>query len=138
MLQFHVIGNLAADAEVKNFSSGDYVCFRVAHNFKTADGAEKTLWVSCFLRGNGGKLVEFLKKGALVFVCGRGSASTYSSHVTKQFEVSLDLQIDRIELLHSRPKITAESIMAALSENVILLDEIRKLCAEFESDKPFN
>lgn len=137
MLHFSVIGNLAADAEVKNFSSGDYVVFRVAHNFKTADGAEKTQWVSCFLRGTGGKLMEYLKKGASVFVCGRGSASTFSSHVTKKFEVSLDLQVDRLELLPSRPKVTAESLLSALSEKAISIDELKKACAEFESEQPF-
>lgn len=137
MLNFNVIGNLAADAEVKNFSSGDYVCFRVAHNFRTADGAEKTLWVSCFLRGTGGKLMEYLKKGALVFVCGRGSARTFSSHVTKQFEVGLDIQVDRIELLGGRPKITAESLLAALNDKHVILDDVKKVCAEFESEQPF-
>ena len=50
MLNFNVIGNLAADAEVKNFSSGDWVTFRVAHNFKDADGKDRTQWVSCMLK----------------------------------------------------------------------------------------
>ena len=69
MLNFNVIGNLAADAEVKNFSSGDWVTFRVAHNFKDADGKDRTQWVSCMLKGSGGKLLDYLKKGQLVFVC---------------------------------------------------------------------
>ena len=137
MLNFNVIGNLAADAEVKNFSSGDWTCFRVAHNFKDADGKDRTQWVSCMLRGSGGKLLEFLKKGTLVFVCGRGSARVFSSHVTKAFEVGLDCHVDRLELLGGRPKITAESLLAALNDKTVLLNDVKQVCAELESEQPF-
>lgn len=133
MLHFSIIGNLAADAEVKNFSSGDWVTFRVAHNYKDADGNEKTQWISCSMRGSGGKLLEYLVKGALVFVCGRGAAKTFSSHVTKQWEVGLDCVVDRLELLGSKPKLTIDAISKALDDGT--LDA--KALHEMLSEKPF-
>ena len=119
MLHFSVIGNLGADAEVKNFSSGDYVSFRVAHNFRDGD-KDRTQWVSCLMRGNGGKLIDYLKKGSLVYVTGRGAARAFSSQITKQFEIGLDLTVERVELLSSaRPKVTLDSIESAMKSGEV-------------------
>ena len=129
MLHFSLIGNLGADAEVKNFSSGDYVTFRVAHNFREND-KERTQWVSCYLRGNGGKLLDYLKKGASVFVCGRGSARTFSSQITKQFEVGLDIQVDRLELVSAQRKITLEAIKAAMESGEVSWQDVSTIINE--------
>lgn len=133
MLHFSIIGNLAADAEVKQFSSGDWVTFRVAHNYKDADGHEKTQWISCSMRGGGGNLLQYLIKGALVFVTGRGAARCFSSQVTKQFEVGLDCHVDRLELLSNKPKISVEAIKKAIDDKAISLDELKPLL----NDLPF-
>lgn len=134
MLNFNVIGNLATDAEVKNFSSGDWTCFRVAHNFKDADGKDRTQWVSCMLRGNGGKLLDYLKKGQLVFVCGRGAARVFSSHITKAYEVGLDLSVDRLELLSTPKKINLETIKEAIDQKLIDPTELKNM---LDNDMPF-
>lgn len=133
MLNFNVIGNLGADAEVKNFNSGDYVSFRVAHNFKDSEGKDKTVWISCLMRGNGGNLLQYLIKGAAVFVTGRGSARCFSSQVTKQFEVGLDLHVDRLELLSSKPKITPEAIQKALADGDLKAEDLKFIV----NDLPF-
>lgn len=132
MLHLSVIGNLGADAEVKNFNSGDYVSFRVAHNYKVED-KDRTLWVSCLMRGNGGKLLEYLKRGATVFVTGRGTLRTFSSHVTKQWEVGADCSVDRLELISTQKKVTPESIKAALDSGDLSADALK----EFISEQPF-
>ena len=125
MLHFSLIGNLGADAEVKNFSSGDYVTFRVAHNFKEGD-KERTQWVSCYLKGSGGKLLDYLKKGASVFVCGRGAARTFSSQITKQFEVGLDIQVDRLELISTKQKITLDAVLQAIERSELSVNELKE------------
>lgn len=135
MLHFQVMGNLAADAEVKNFSSGDYVSFRVAHNFREGD-FQKTQWISCLMRGSGGSLLDYLKKGQFVYVTGRGAARVFSSHVTKQFEVGLDLHVDRLELLPSRPKISVEAVKNALEDGLISENDLREILVP-EDEKPF-
>lgn len=130
MLHFSVIGNLGADAEVKNFSSGDYVSFRVAHNFRDGD-KYRTQWVSCLMRGNGGKLIDYLKKGSLVYVTGRGEARAFSSQITKQFEVGLGLAVERVELLSSaRPKITLDSIKSAMESGDVNWKDVSDLINE--------
>lgn len=129
MLHFSLIGNLGADAEVKNFSSGDYVTFRVAHNFKEGD-KERTQWVSCYLKGSGGKLLDYLKKGASVFVCGRGAARTFSSQITKQFEVGLDIQVDRLELVSTQRKITLEAIKSAMESGEVSWQDVSNMINE--------
>ena len=129
MLHFSLIGNLGADAEVKNFSSGDYVVFRVAHNFREGD-KERTQWVSCYLKGSGGKLLDYLKKGASVFVCGRGAARTFSSQITKQFEVGLDIQVDRLELVSTQRKITLEAIKSAMESGEVNWQDVSNMINE--------
>lgn len=129
MLHFSLIGNLGADAEVKNFSSGDYVTFRVAHNFKEGD-KERTQWVSCYLKGSGGKLLDYLKKGSSVFVCGRGAARTFSSQITKQFEVGLDIQVDRLELVSTQRKITLEAIKSAMESGEVSWQDVSNMINE--------
>lgn len=129
MLHFSVIGNLGADAEVKQFNSGEYVSFRVAHNYRDGE-KEKTLWVSCLMRGNGGKLLDYLKKGAAVYVSGRGEAKAFSSHITKQFEVSLNVQVDIIQLISQQRKMSVETIRQALELGEISAEDLKPLFDE--------
>lgn len=128
MLNFQIIGNLGADAEVKQFNSGNYVSFRVAHNYKDGD-KDKSVWISCLLRGDGGRLLDYLKKGQAVFVSGRGSARAFSSHITKQFEVGLDCNVDRVELLGSPTKITPENIAKAIESGALNQNDLQELIA---------
>ena len=77
MLQIEIIGNIGNDAEVKNINGKDFVSFSVAHSEKV-NGTEHTTWVSALMNGNGGNLLQYLKKGAKVFVRGRGSVKAYT------------------------------------------------------------
>lgn len=103
MLQLQVIGNLGADAEVKEFNGSKGVCFNVAHTERWTDEQgtkhESTTWVSCILNGDGGKLLPFLKKGTMVFVEGSGSARCYSSPKEKRFVAGLNLSVRHVELV---------------------------------------
>ena len=103
MLQLQVIGNLGADAEVKEFNGSKGVCFNVAHTERWTDEQgtkhESTTWVSCILNGDGGKLLPYLKKGTTVFVEGSGSVRCYSSPTEKRFVAGLNLSVRHIELV---------------------------------------
>ena len=80
MIKLSIIGNLGADAEVKNHNGKEFVSFRVAHTDRfTQDGQTKetTTWVSCILNGNGGNLLPYLKKGTKVFCHGDFSIRLY-------------------------------------------------------------
>lgn len=105
MLQFTVIGYLGGDATIKVHEGRQFVSFNVSHNDSYTDSAgilhESTQWVSCALNGDGGKLLQHLRKGRLVYVQGRGSCRTYSSPKLRQMVAGLNITVDRIELLGS-------------------------------------
>lgn len=81
MLQLEIIGNIGNDAEVKQINGKTCVSFNVAHSDtrRDANGNEikTTTWVGVLMSGDGGKLTQYLKKGAKVFVRGRMSVKPY-------------------------------------------------------------
>lgn len=105
MLKIEVIGNLGADAEVRDFSGANFVSFRVAHSEKYtgADGYEheKTIWVSCLYGGNAANLMQYLRKGVKVFVRGFASFKVFSSATTHQMEVGVNVRVQELELCGS-------------------------------------
>lgn len=70
MLTAEVIGNLGRNAQTKQISDRSYVSFDVAHEQRNGENRE-TVWVSVLWYGNGGNLLQHLRKGAKVFVRGR-------------------------------------------------------------------
>lgn len=103
MLHTTIIGNLGADAEVRNVNGNEFVSFNVAHSeqWKAEDGTkhEKSVWVSCTLNGNGGNLLPYLKKGTCIYAIGRTSTRVYSSEKERGFVAGINLSIIHIELV---------------------------------------
>lgn len=103
MLHTTIIGNLGADAEVRNVNGNEFVSFNVAHTeqWKSADGTkhEKSVWISCTINGNGGNLLPFLKKGTCIYAIGRTSTRVYSSEKERGFVAGINLSIIHIELV---------------------------------------
>ena len=69
---------------------------------RNADSEEQTLWVCCFVNFES-KVMEYLKKGTQVYVCGDVYADVFhkedGSHVP-----SVSLNVSRIELLGKADK----------------------------------
>lgn len=109
MLQSIIIGHIGADAVVKESNGRKFVSFRVAHSerYKDAQGVQHdtTQWVSCALNGDGGGLLPYLVKGAQVCVIGRTSSRVYSSPTQRQMVASIDVNVDRVELLGGTPDV---------------------------------
>lgn len=103
MLQAIIIGNLGADAQVKNVNGNVFVSFNVAHSERWTDEFgnknEKTIWVSCSLSGDGGKLLKYLKKGQTIYAQGRLSTRVYSSEKARGYVAGINLSIQHIELV---------------------------------------
>lgn len=94
MLELTIIGNLGADAEVKEYNGNRFLSFRVAHTDSYTDGQgvkhEKTTWVGCTKNIYGDretKLTQYLKKGTQVFVRGDLSVGTYNGQNGVQVDV---------------------------------------------------
>lgn len=137
MLQLNLIGNLGADAEKKNLNGNDYISFRVAHTEKSGD-KERTQWVSVLMSSRSDALLQYLKKGAKVFVCGRCSVRAFSSPTTKQWEAGIDLFAERLELVGMRQEVSVDSIHKAIGDGKLFVNDLRNIIAEYDSDKPFD
>lgn len=83
MFKGEVIGRLGTDATAKEYQGREFVSFNVAHkvNNKGANGEwqQVTEWVQVSWRGNGGRLLPYLKKGAKVFIRGELKPQRYTN-----------------------------------------------------------
>ena len=103
MIKLEIIGNLGADAEIKQYNGNKFVSFRVAHTDKWVDQqtgviSTQTTWVSCSLNGDGGALTSYLKRGTKVYVRGTPNFVTYSSPKTHKMETGINLFVREVEL----------------------------------------
>lgn len=100
MFTGEIIGYVGADARTNKNRKG--FNFHVSHKFRNADSEEQTLWVCCFVNFES-KVMEYLKKGTQVYVCGDVYADVFhkedGSHVP-----SVSLNVSRIELLGKADK----------------------------------
>lgn len=114
MLQFSVIGNLGGDAEMHNDNGQQYVTFRVGHSNRRTDAqgnqVDETIWVSCILNGDGGKLLNYLKKGQKVFVTGDGSVRTYHSEKMRRLIAGCNIFVRSIELVGAKPDVVPSAL----------------------------
>lgn len=76
MLQFTVIGNLGADAEIAEYNERKYSTFRVATSRKVGE-KEETTWVSVRTFYSE-KLHPYLVKGQQVYVSGDGRLNVFT------------------------------------------------------------
>ena len=102
MLQSIVIGNVGADAQVKNKDGREYTTFRVAHNeqWTGQDGVQHstTIWVDCIMNGHP-KVTEFLKAGTLVVCIGRATLRVYSSEKDRCMKAGMTINVESVQLL---------------------------------------
>lgn len=101
MLTLQVIGNLGADAELRQSNGGEYVSFRVAHTEQFKQGEQqvtRSVWVDVTLNGNGGQLLQYLRKGAKVFVSGAPTFRVYSSAKDRCMKCGVSIFARTIEL----------------------------------------
>lgn len=98
-----IIGNLGADAQLQVHNGNKYVSFRIANtdawtDKSTGEIKKSTQWVSCSMNGDGGNILQYLKKGTKIFVRGNAQIVVYSSPKTHQMEAGVNLFVREIEL----------------------------------------
>lgn len=104
MLQAMIIGNLGANATVKESNGRKFVSMNVAHTDRiTSNGqtVESTQWVSVSLNHYSEKLLPYLKKGAKVFVQGKLFARIWRDKEGNS-NVGINILADTIELCGGR------------------------------------
>lgn len=102
MLKVELIGNLGANAEIKDVNGKKFLTFRVAHTdrFTNAEGVvtENTMWVSCSMNFGLDKLSTYLTAGKKVYVSGTLDAKVYKGN-DGAFHAGLTIFVREIELL---------------------------------------
>jgi len=143
MIKLQIIGHLGKDAEVRNVGDRKVIAFNVAHSDKYTDGQGvrqvRTTWVRCSYWTDSVAVAPYLKKGTQVFVEGIPSVDAYISNTNQQPTGSLDLRVNRMELLGSKdgdegkpgdyPNGTAKGKNAKIPETQAVM--------ESEDDLPF-
>lgn len=103
MFKVEVIGNLGADAEVKDANGSKFVTFRVAHTekWKTEKGEDKerTQWIDCTMSNAESGILPYLKQGVKVFVRGHAALRVYSSPKLRQMVAGISVAVQDIELV---------------------------------------
>lgn len=116
MLIAEVIGNLGADAEVKN---DEYISFRVAHNEKTrtlSSVIENTTWVSVSMSLDRKGILPYLKKGTCVYVRGNLRCRVYVGN-DGHHHAGVNIRALHVELCGGPRQQQAESSNSANSDN---------------------
>ncbi len=104
MLELTIIGNLTADATIKDWNGKSFIAFNIAENqqYTGADGVkrEKTTYVSCLkpIRGENSGIAQYLRKGTQVYARGRASAKPFSRG-DGTLDASLNCSVDYVQLL---------------------------------------
>lgn len=103
MLKIELIGNVGADAEIKEANGSKFVTFRVAHTDRWKDEEEKThestQWVDVTMNNVDSKVIPYLKVGTRVFVRGSMKLRVYSSPKDRCMKAGVTVVVQEIELL---------------------------------------
>ena len=100
MVTLSIIGNIGQDAEVRSYDGQPVVMFNVCCDC----GKDASVWVSVSSRVHAqSKVVEFLKKGQLVYVLGMMSTRVYMGR-DGQYHSGINLYAQDIRLCGPAPK----------------------------------
>lgn len=101
MLNVNLIGNLGADAQIKNKNGQNFLAFNVAHtsyvNKSNGERTEVTQWVSVSMSHYSDKLASYLKKGQKVYVTGKLYTKIWFD-INNKPNVGLNVLADMLEL----------------------------------------
>ena len=102
MFKVEVIGNLGADAEVRESNGSKFISMRIAHSEKWEDAngnkKERTQWVDVVMNNADSKLLPYLKQGIKVFARGHASLRVYSSPKERMMVAGVQVNAQEIEL----------------------------------------
>lgn len=140
MVRIEMIGNLGADAELKDNNGRKFVSFRLAHtdkwkNSQTGQDNVSTMWASCAINGDAHNLLPYLKKGVKVFVRGSVQLNMYSSPKTHQMECGLNIAVWEIELCGGQREATTSDSNNTTSTNSAQVQQSASVNASVDNGK---
>lgn len=107
MQQIQIIGNLGADAQIKQNAGEYFVTFRVAVTEKQRVGEEMkpvTTWYSCTYNKADSPVVQYLRTGQQVFIQGKPTYTMYDSAVHHCKMLDVRIFVNSLQLVGSPEK----------------------------------
>lgn len=137
MLKVEIIGNLGADAEVKESNGSKFVSFRVAHtnkwNTSAGEKRESTSWIDCTMNNVESKVIPYLKSGVKVYVRGSANLRLYSSPTEKQMKAGLNVAVSEVELCGGQSELVPRQLI--LPETGQLVDVTKHYWCNLDTKK---
>ena len=123
MFKVEFIGNLGADAEIKESNGSKFVTMRIALTDKwTTESGEKresTTWADVTMSNTESKVIPFLKSGVKIFVRGNGSLRVYSSPKEKKMKAGIQCSATEIELCGGVAELVPRQLIEPETGNLI-------------------
>ena len=102
MFKVEAIGNLGADAVIRESQGSKFVSFRIAHSekFEKNDGSQvdRTQWIDVVMSNAESAVIPYLKQGVKVFVRGHATLRTYSSPKERMILAGIQVKALEVEL----------------------------------------
>lgn len=116
MVSIEIIGNLGADAEIKDYQGAKFVSFNVCDNRKVGE-KEISQWYGCTLNKWSDKLLPYLRKGQCVFLRGIPRYRVFDSALHRCKMVAVDVMVNEIQLVGAAPALSDQEPKAELNQN---------------------
>lgn len=100
MLTVNLIGNLGADAQIKESNGHKFLSFNIAHTEKYVQNGQpisRTQWISVAMNHYSDKLLPYLVRGAKIYVYGKLNTNIWYDK-NRVANVSLNVMADNVEL----------------------------------------
>ena len=137
MLKIELIGNLGADADIKDVNGSKFVTMRVANTDKWKDEQgntkERTTWIDVTYNNVESSVVPFLKAGVKVFIRGNGSTRIYSSQKDRCMKAGLKVAATEIELCGGQSEAVPKQLI--LPETGAIVDVVKFYQAQCDTSK---
>ena len=137
MLKVELIGNLGADAEVKESNGSKFVTMRIANTTKWTTEAgeqrESTIWVDVTYNNTETKVLPFLKAGVKVFIRGNASLRVYSSKKDRCMKAGMSVAAQEIELCGGNSELVPKQLI--LPDTGAIVDVAKFYCANVDTSK---
>lgn len=136
-----IIGNLGADAEIKEANGAKFITFSVAdtRKFKTSGGGEQvvTNWVDAIIPNADHPVFPYLKQGVKVAIVGQSGLRVYSSKKDRCMKAGQTIHVLSVELCGG---VSDDVPRQLIDPNTGAIVEVRKFyyaCADKEQLKQY-
>lgn len=136
-----MIGHLGRDAEVNMHGSEVVINFSVAHTDKYKDDRgtpiQKATWVSCSWWTDKQAIVQYLKKGQMVWIEGFPEAKLWKDKKGGESRAFLNMRVLNLQLVGGMPQERGDSYNSPAQQSPTQPQNTYTPLAEYSDEPPF-